>query len=62
MDVDSDSGGSFIVNDPDFETGGTQAARGKGKKAVRWKEKGKGKAKEVGLFTNEFVVELGKFM
>ncbi|KAF8530451.1 Ssl1-like-domain-containing protein [Hysterangium stoloniferum] len=46
MDVDSDSGGSFIVDDPDFETGGTRAAKTRGKKAARRKEKGKGKAKE----------------
>ena len=47
MDIDSDSGGSFIADDPEFNEGGARGAKGKGKKVVRRKEKGKGKAKEV---------------
>ncbi|KAF8590980.1 TFIIH basal transcription factor complex, subunit SSL1 [Ramaria rubella] len=45
MDVDSDSGGSFVVDDRDAERG-ARVGKSKGKKASRRKEKGKGKAKE----------------
>ncbi|KIJ39505.1 hypothetical protein M422DRAFT_257834 [Sphaerobolus stellatus SS14] len=46
MDVDSDSGGSYIADDPDFNEGGARGTKGKGKKAVRRKETFKGKSKE----------------
>ena len=54
MDVDSDSGGSFIVGDRDVEKGAGRGAKGKSKKASRRKEKGKGKAKEV-RFTRDMI-------
>jgi transcription initiation factor TFIIH subunit 2 len=48
MDVDSDSGGSFVVDDREDKATG-RGAKGKGKKASRRKGKGKGKATEVGV-------------
>lgn len=48
MDVDSDSGGSFVVEDRETERGG-RAGKSKPKKGPRRKEKGKGKVKEVSV-------------
>ncbi|KAF8483163.1 Ssl1-like-domain-containing protein [Gautieria morchelliformis] len=46
MDVDSDSGGSFIVDEREVDKAAGRGAKAKGKKASRRKEKGKGKATE----------------
>lgn len=47
LDADSDSGGSFIVDDREAEKGAGRGGKGKAKRASKRKEKGKGKAKEV---------------
>lgn len=47
LDADSDSGGSFIVDDREAEKGAGRGGKGKAKRASKRKEKGKGKTKEV---------------
>jgi hypothetical protein len=52
MDADSDSGGSFIVDDREVEKGAGRGGKAKTKRASRRKEKGKRKAKEVCVARN----------